>query len=146
MFVCEQRKVRARGYGAAIVMGGIAGLHVAWGGGSTFPFRDAATLADTVVGQVSVPNRLACNTVAGALVAAAALAADVPLGPRRLRQFGRIGVATVLAGRGALGLFGATEKVSPGSNSPRFRRMDRRFYTPLCFSLAAATATATGWD
>jgi hypothetical protein len=124
-------------------MGGIAGLHAAWGAGSTFPFRDAATLADTVAGQAAVPNRLACNAVAGALVVAAALAADVPIGPRRLRLVGRIGVATVLAGRGALGLFGATEKVSPGSNSPRFRRMDRRYYTPLCFALAAATVTAT---
>lgn len=123
-------------------MAGIAGLHVAWGVGSTFPFRDAATLADNVAGKDVVPNRLACNAVAGALVVAAALAADMPIVPRRLRMTGRYGVASMLAGRGALGLLGATERVSPGSNSPRFKRMDRRYYTPLCLVLAAATATA----
>jgi hypothetical protein len=36
------------------------------------------------------------------------------------------------------GLAGRTDLLSPGSDSERFRDLDRRFYSPLCLALAAA--------
>jgi hypothetical protein len=52
-------------------------------------------------------------------------------------------VAAVLSGRGLLGLAGRTDVVSPGSSSARFRRLDRRVYSPLCLALAALTLPAS---
>jgi hypothetical protein len=134
--------VRPTGYAAAAVLAGIGALHAAWGTGSSFPFRTHAELSDTVAGTPAVPPPAACYSVAGALAVAAGLAADLPVGPRRLRVIGRIGVAVALGVRGLLGLLGRVELVSPGSNSPRFRRFDRRVYTPLCLLLSAAVASA----
>jgi hypothetical protein len=115
----------------------IAGLHALWGHGSTFPFPDRETLNDTVVGRRSTPPPLACFAVAGALTVAASLVADVLPLSRRLQRLGVTGVAAVLASRAAFGLVGRTDLVSPGSASSRFRRLDRRIYSPLCLALAA---------
>jgi hypothetical protein len=114
----------------------IAGLHVAWGFGSSFPFRDRVTLADCVVGGDDVPSRSACLAVGAALTTASALAADwLPL-PRHVRTRGLRVMAAVLGIRGVLGLFNKTALVSPGSDSPRFQRLDRTVYAPLCVILA----------
>jgi hypothetical protein len=37
---------------------------------------------------------------------------------------------------------GRTDLVSPGSISPRFRRLDRRYYSPLCLALAMAAGSS----
>lgn len=115
-------------------------LHVAWGRGSSFPFPDREQLADAVVGRRAVPDAAACHGVAGCLFAAAALAADPRIGPRNMRAIGRMGVVAVLTARGVLGLLGRTDMVSPGSSGQRFRRLDRRVFSPLCLALALATA------
>ena len=52
------------------------------------------------------------------------------------------GIAGVLGGRGVLGLAGRTSVVSPDSDGARFRRLDRRFYAPLCLGLAAGVLWA----
>lgn len=135
---------RRSGRAAAVTMVGIAGLHVAWGLGSSYPFATRDELADKVIGSGRVPPPAACHAVASALLVAAGLAADVPVGSPLLRRIGRVGVATVLGARGTLGLVGRTDLVSPGSSSPAFRRMDRRVYAPLCLALAAATVSADG--
>ena len=124
-----------RGATAATLLS-LAGLHVLWGRGSTFPFADRDGLNDSVVGRSSTPRPSACFAVAGALTAAASLVADVPRLPRHLQRLGVTGVAVVLASRAALGFSGRTDVVSPGSASPRFRRLDRRMYSPLCLALA----------
>jgi hypothetical protein len=115
----------------------LAGLHALWGRGSSFPFSDRDALADAVVGRRSVPPPGACFAVAGALTVAAALVADVPRLPGGVRRLGVTGVGLVLATRAGLGFAGTTDAVSPGSVSPRFRRLDRRVYSPLCLALAA---------
>ena len=91
----------------AIVLAGIGALHVAWGLGSSFPFRDRAALADTVVGNDAVPGRRASLAVAGLLGLGGrtrgrrvARAADGFVG------VGVVGVATVLATRAAFGFAG----------------------------------------
>lgn len=134
--------VRRSGYAASATLAAIAALHVAWGRGSPFPFRDRDRLADAVIGSTEVPPSAACYAVAVALVAASALVADVPVGPARLRAIGRLGVAGVLGARGILGLLLSTELISPGSNSAEFQRLDRTIYAPLCLALSAASATA----
>jgi hypothetical protein len=115
----------------------LAGLHVLWGRGSTFPFADRDRLDDSVVGRASTPSPSACFAVAGALSAAACLVADVAPLPRPVQRLGVTGVAVVFATRAALGFSGRTDAVSPGSSSARFRRLDRRVYSPLCLALAA---------
>jgi hypothetical protein len=126
----------------AAALGALAGLHVAWGLGSSFPFRDADELADAVVGRRAVPPPGACFAVAGALLAATALVADVGGLPRSVQRLGVGGVAAVLATRAALGFAGRTDLAVPGSASPRFRRLDRGVYSPLCLALAAGALTA----
>jgi hypothetical protein len=120
----------------------IAGLHVAWGRGSPFPFADRDQLADAVIGARRVPSPAACYVVAGALGTAAALVEGAPPLPPELRRVGLLGVAGVLGLRGALGLVGRTDLVSSGSDSPRFRRLDRRLYAPLCVALALGALDA----
>lgn len=120
----------------------LAGLHVVWGRGSTFPFADRDGLNAAIIGRTSTPPPSACFAVAGALTAAAALVADVPRLPRRVQHVGVIGVGTVLATRAALGFSGRTDAVSPGSVSPHFRRLDRRVYSPLCLALAVGAFSA----
>ena len=126
----------------ASVLAGIGALHVAWGFGSSFPFRDRAALADTVVGNDAVPGRGASLAVAGLLGLAAGLVADaLPVAPT-FRRVGVLGVATVLATRAAFGFAGSTERLVPDSNSPRFVTADRRVFAPLCAALAAGAAVS----
>lgn len=125
---------------AALV--GIAGLHLAWGAGSSIPFATRDELADAVIGTDDVPPPAACAAVAVALLSAAALVADRPSLPQRLRTIGLLGVTATLGARAAMGFVNATEIVSPGSASPRFQRLDRRVYAPLCAALAAGSASA----
>ena len=120
----------------------LSGLHVAWAAGSSFPFADRDALADAVVGARVVPSRGACLAVAAALAVAGALVAGAPVVPRRLRPLGIASVAVVLGFRGAVGLAGRTDLLSPGSSSDRFRRLDRRYYSPLCLALAAGALTS----
>lgn len=121
---------------------GIAGIHVAWGRGSSFPFATHSDLTDAVVGRDATLSPAACYGVAGLLTLAAGLVAGVPIGPRRLRRLGVATVVTVLSVRAAAGLAGRTDALVPGSSSQRFRRNDRRFFAPLCLALAAGSATA----
>ncbi len=129
------------------VLGVLSALHLAWGLGSSIPFRSRDELADAVVGTSLVPPPRACFAVAGALAAGAALAVPVaPIAPGVRRSALRV-MAGVFGLRGALGLLGRTDVVSPGSNSERFLRLDRRLYAPLCLALSlgelAAARTGT---
>lgn len=130
------------GSATAATLLSLAGLHVLWGLGSSFPFSDPDDLTDAVIGRPSVPSAEACFAVAGALTIAAALVADVPRLPRGVQRLGVTGVGVVLASRAGLGFSGRTDAVSPGSVSTRFRRLDRRVYSPLCLALAAGAVTS----
>jgi hypothetical protein len=129
---------------AAVTLLGIAGLHVAWGLGSAWPAEDRDELADLMAGRAggAVPPPAACAAVATLLAAASGLVAGRPRRLPRLRRAGAVGVGAVLGVRGACGMAGRTDLVSPGSTSARFRRLDRRWYSPLCLFLAAAAASS----
>jgi hypothetical protein len=128
----------------ASVLGAIGGLHIAWGLGSSFPAGDPEWLADTVAGTNTVPEPVACFAVGGVLLVASGLVAGVLPVPPIVRRAGVIGVAGVLTGRGLAGLAGRTERLVGWTPSPRFVRLDRRFYAPLCLTLAAGALASCG--
>jgi hypothetical protein len=121
----------------AVALFSLAGLHVMWGLGSSFPFRNREELADSVIGTSDVPPLAACMGVAAALTLAAILVTGVAPLPKSVRRIALRIAATVLATRGLAGAFGRTSTLSPGSDSPTFQRLDRRIYAPLCLWLAA---------
>ena len=115
----------------------IAVLHVGWACGASFPFHDRMRLADSVAGSSATAGRRESPAVAGLLACAAGHVADVlPLGatPRRA---GVLGVAFVLAGRGAVGVAGRTSSLVPWTPSAHFNELDKRYYGPLCLLLAS---------
>ena len=128
---------------AAAALGGLAALHLGWATGSTWPLADRDGLADAVAGRPAFPSRGACVGVAAALGTASALVAGRPGRGSLVQRAGATGVVTVLLVRGGLGLAGRTDLVSPGSTSPRFRRLDRRYFAPLCLAIAALASPAT---
>ncbi|MFJ4186337.1 DUF3995 domain-containing protein [Kitasatospora sp. NPDC089509] len=138
--------VRAVGTGVAAGLGVTAALHAAWTV-TPWPLRTPEEFADVVVGAgEGVPSARACVTVAGLLGTAsylvAAEAGVLPrVGPRGLRQAGVRAVAGVLLARGLAGpvVFG---RLSP--RTERFRRLNVRYYSPLCVALGAGAA-AVGW-
>src|SRR5215207_5517927 len=130
---------------AAGGLAAVAALHVIWATGSPWPLADAGELADVVGGRVGgadPPSPAQCLAVAGLLGTAATLVAGRPARAPLLRRSGAAGVVAVLATRGALGLAGRTDLAVPTATSPRFRRLDRRAYAPLCLALATLAAPA----
>jgi hypothetical protein len=123
-------------------LAGIGAVHVAWGRGSTVPFATRAQLNDAVVGRDVTPSPAACYAVAAALFSAAALVAGATTTGGLLPRAGSGAVATVLAVRAGFGLAGRTDRLVPGSDSPHFRRLDRRAWAPLCAALAGGAASA----
>ena len=121
-------------------------VHAAWGLRIQIPGVDGPALAEAVAGVGEMPGPVACFAVAGALASAAALVAGVPPLPSRLVLAGRAGVVIGVGGRGLLGIIGRTDLVAPGEVTERFRRWDRRLYTPLCLGLAAGTVRALWLD
>uniref|UniRef100_UPI0018337465 DUF3995 domain-containing protein n=1 Tax=Sporichthya sp. TaxID=65475 RepID=UPI0018337465 len=55
---------------------------------------------------------------------------------------GRWTVAAVLAGRAAVGGVAAARLLGMPAPSERFRRLDNRWYRPLCLALAVSSARA----
>jgi hypothetical protein len=120
----------------------IAGLHVAWGVGSSFPFSNREQLADAVIGSEEVPPPAACFAVAAALIVGSAAMSEGLVLPTRLRVVVLRAMAIVLGVRSVLGFLGLTRLVSPASTSPTFRTRDRTIYSPLTFALAIAALRA----
>ncbi|MFF8932530.1 DUF3995 domain-containing protein [Streptomyces longwoodensis] len=121
----------------------LAGVHVAWGLGSSWPLPDREAFSDAVIGRPEAPGAVACHSVACALGAGALLVGGRPKRYPALSRLGAAGVAGVLGVRGLAGFSGRTDLLSPGSTSARFRRLDRLVYSPLCLVLGASTAIAT---
>jgi hypothetical protein len=133
---------------AAGVLLALAALHAAWATGSTWPAQDVESLGDLVAGRTdgSLPGRTECLAVAGLLTTAATVVAGRPRRLPALQRTGAGGVAAVLGVRAAFGLAGRTDVLVPGSVSPRFKRLDRRYFSPLCLALALAAASSASTD
>jgi hypothetical protein len=130
--------------GASASLLAIAGLHVNWALGSSWPLPDRESLSDEVAGRADAdpPSAAASLAVAGLLGAAAAFVAGRPHRAPGFSRLGAAGVVTTLAARGGLGMAGRTDLLAPGSASERFRDRDRRIYSPLCLTLAALSLPA----
>ncbi|MGW1177200.1 DUF3995 domain-containing protein [Kitasatospora sp. NPDC002543] len=134
--------VKPAGAAVAAALGVTGVLHAVWAV-TPWPLGSPEEFADTVVGKgEGVPPAAACLAVAGALGAGAYLvgaeAGVLPrVGPRRLRRAGVRTVAGVLLARGVAGpvVFGRA-----GERSERFRRLNVRYYSPLCVALGAGAA------
>lgn len=122
----------------------IAGMHVVWATGSSWPLGDRTLMTDAVVGtdEANAPSAAACLAVAGLLTTAAAFVDGRPRAAPAISRIGAAGVVATLATRAGFGLAGRTDVLVPGSSSARFRRLDRRVYSPLCLSLAALALPA----
>jgi hypothetical protein len=129
---------------AAAGLGAVGALHAIWATGSAWPLRDKRQLTDSVSGRPGddPPSPAACLGVAGLLAAAAGLVGGRPRRSPRVSRIGSAGVVATLTARGLLGLAGRTHVISPGSESQRFRRLDRRICSPLCLTLAALALPA----
>ena len=121
----------------AVTLLGIAGIHVVWARGSSFPFRTLEEMHDAVIGQQVHPSPAACYGVVGLLVTAAAAVAGLPTKRSRVRRVVVAGTAATLGSRAVFGFAGRSDRLVSGSTSPRFRNLDRRVYSPLCAALAA---------
>lgn len=126
----------------SVALTALAGLHLAWGAGASFPARDRKELADLIVGTHSVPPPRQCYAVVGLLGAASTLVIDVGPWPRSVRRAGVATVAAVLGLRGMTGLLGRTSALVPWEPSSDFVVRDRRFYGPLCPALAAGAVSS----
>ena len=134
---------RAAKVPAVATLAGVGLLHVAWGKGSAWPMASRADLSDAVLGSPGLGGRrgaAACYAMGGILGLAAVMVAGGPERVERPRRVAVAGIAAALAGRGALGLAGRTDLVSPVSTGERYRRLDRRVYAPLCLTLAGLVA------
>lgn len=138
--------VKAAGGVVAAALGATGVLHAVWAV-TPWPLGSPEEFADTVVGRGDgVPPASACLKVAAALGAGAYLvgaeAGVLPgVGPRRLRRAGVRAVAGVLLARGVAGpvVFGRVSE-----RSERFRRLNVRYYSPLCVALGAGAAVVAG--
>jgi hypothetical protein len=133
---------RILGSGSAAGLAGIGLLHLAWARGSTFPYRTRTRLNDSVIGRDVTPPPVVCCAVAVTLFGAAGVVGRATTGDERVVRLGSAVVAIVLGVRAGFGFAGRTDLLVPGSDSARFRRLDRRAFAPLCLALASGAAWA----
>ena len=126
----------------------IAALHVYWGVGGHWPGRDAASLAQTVVGFKNIaamPPPAACFVVASVLAAAALwplmVSGRIALGlPNGLLVLGSLALTMVFLARGVAAYAPAWRQLTP---EQPFARLDRQLYGPLCLILGCLFAIVT---
>ena len=119
--------------------------HLVWAMGVTWPYRDEKSLARAVVGTRDIekmPPRWASVFVAIFLfiggVWALSLRQLAPITiPQTLNFLGGAGLAAIFGLRGVFGIFPAFEKMSP---EQPFLRLNRRYYSPLCFLIGVGFA------
>ena len=117
----------------------VAFAHYLWAFGNTWPIRNEALLAQTVVGLPGItrmPNRFLTFVVATALIVCGIIAlslADPVAGGFGLTLLGVV-LALVFIGRGVLGYTPAWRARFP---TEPFASLDRKNYSPLCFWIGA---------
>jgi len=117
----------------------VAFAHYLWAFGNTWPIRNEALLAQTVVGRPGItrmPNRFVTFLVATALIIFGLIAlslADPLAGGLGLTLLGML-LALVFIGRGVLGYTPSWRAQFP---TEPFASLDRKNYSPLCFWIGA---------
>lgn len=127
-------------------LGAAAAVHFAWARGSTWPRESDDELADLVVGKRPMPPPASSAAVGVALTgAAAAVLVGAHTGPAsRIGGAARLATriaARALRARGVGGLLMTSAGLATsGQATEEFRRMDQRFYSPLCLALSAGAS------
>ena len=117
----------------------VAFAHYLWAFGNTWPIRNEALLAQTVVGRPGItkmPNRFVTFGVATALIVFGIVAlslADPVAGGVGLTVLGIL-LALVFIARGVLGYTPGWRAQFP---TEPFASLDRKNYSPLCFWIGA---------
>lgn len=127
---------------AAIALIGLSGLHIYWGFGGRWPAANERGLVETVVGSTPdgrMPGLGPCLAVAALLSVVAVLPlisrGFVPAAlPEWLVRMALWGAAAVLTARGAGGFL--ERRFRPEIAELPYDRLNRYFYSPLCFALA----------
>jgi hypothetical protein len=119
----------------------VAIAHFMWAVGASWPIRDKALLAATVIGRPGVTSvpRLASFVVALATLAAGIIGlalSDKASGGVWLTVAGAV-LAGVFLGRGVMGY---TPQWRARYSAEPFATLDRRNYSPLCLVIGAAFA------
>lgn len=131
---------------AALVLVGIAAVHVLWAVGGVWPARDEATLVRTVVGadKTHMPPAWMSLTVAVVLVGAAACVVALRLDPWPAAWV-RTAVWATAAVMGVRGVGGYAERfLRPQIRKLPYDRANRWFYSPLALVVALAAAVTAG--
>lgn len=123
----------------------IAGAHLIWAFGGSYPARTPELLARTVIGikgRNRVP-RLASALIAVAILAAGIVALSLADPAPGVPMLG-IGIvlALVFLGRGVIGYTRSWQARTPVEP---FRSMDRKFYSPLCLAIGAGFVFLIVW-
>jgi hypothetical protein len=117
----------------------LAAIHMLWGFGYWFPYREEERLVAAVVGTRDVtrmPGPIPCGLVSGSLV----MLLIVLWGREHPAQDWIVfGAAVVLTVRGAVTYLGFWRYMTP---QEPFASYDRRYYAPLCLALALGLAIA----
>jgi hypothetical protein len=133
---------------AIVTLIAIAGLHIGWAMGSSFPARDRDALVQHVVGAPigqPMPGRIATWIVAIGLVAIAACTAalrgwiDLPL-PDAWLDVGALVMVAIFALRGIGGFFEVV--LRPSIKGTPYMHWSRRLYSPIALGLATTIACA----
>ncbi|MFF2272201.1 DUF3995 domain-containing protein [Agromyces sp. NPDC058136] len=122
---------------AAVGLVGVGALHAAWASGSSWPARSRRELADAVVGSDAAPAPLATAAVAVAATAGGIVAGGA-LGDRPIAVVGRRAAGLALIARAVVGGPVACRLLGLPEPSDRFRKLDARWYRPLCAVLGVA--------
>jgi len=131
--------------GLSTVLGLIAGVHLFWAVGGTWPFKNELSLARAVVGTIGIgkmPNR-GLSALVGLIIAGAAIwplmwRALIPyLVPQGAVWAGMFGLTLAFFVRGVAGFLPFMMKRQ--SEQP-FARLNKSIYSPLCLVLAACFA------
>jgi hypothetical protein len=133
---------------AMVVFVAIAGLHVGWAVGSSFPARDHDALVRTVVGAPigrPMPGKIATWVVAIGLVAMAGWTAalrewiDTPM-PDAWLDVGALAMVVIFALRGIGGFFEVV--LRPSIRNTPYMHWSRRLYSPIALGLATMIGCA----
>lgn len=133
---------------AIVVLVAIAGLHIGWAAGASFPARDRETLVRLVVGTPigqPMPGRVATWAVAIGLVGMAGWTAalrgwiDTPV-PDAWLVAGAIAMVAIFTLRGIVGFFEVV--LRPSIRGTPYMHWSRRLYSPIALGLATTIGCA----
>jgi uncharacterized membrane protein SpoIIM required for sporulation len=134
-------------YPVALILLGLAGLHLYWGLGGYWPGTDEASLVERVVGRtqgMKAPTLLACMIVATCLAGVACLLflrLNSNLVPHQIALVPALGLYVAAAVFILRGVAGYLPKIFDYAKATPFYDLNLAFYSPLCILIGATLVT-----